>query len=275
MVKDKVDYSKFEEIEKSKGNIIKLPFYKDLERSIILLSNIAERTSNTPDEIKILKSGLSNCITLNHYFVEGFRQNNEMVMLIYNNFVMSLIKGTSFLISNCIEYVKNSYDTYSVVFKYNLGKNQDFKIYYDNLDKINKATIGGKMDDLLSKLLEVKNLAEIPAIIIAVPGVMLMFGSLIFIIRELIYIYYYVRSNISYDIKQLALFIELNASTLDSDLKSVKQKQDNIVKNLLKISDILAVDNKNSIKTGKESLIKDINNETLPTTIKTSTNLVF
>jgi hypothetical protein len=256
-------------IEKSEGDIKKLAFYNDLKQSINFLMVMRNRDGDAPEIISEFEACLQTLEKYSMQFNMGFKNDKELIKLLYNNMVAALVNGVSFVISATIDYVKEQTGTYKSVFRKNVQISKSSSLFLDSIVKFNRYAREGKLNKFLSNELQAeKAIGTVVAIGVTAIAVVAIF---IWILREIIYQYYYQRNQLSDALKNLASFVQMNTAVLDSDSKKVKERQEKIIKNLLIASDKIAVDHKVSTKkaideisreNGRDS-IKDLSNDNL------------
>ena len=244
-LKNKTKLLNYVEFEKSKGDVTRIDGFSDLQGSISLLATMHSREGkNAPKEIPQLVACLDNLKKLTPHFRNGFRQGNELVIMLYNNMCMSLVKATSILIATTIEYVRDSFGLYRATFKKNLDKRNEMTLYFNNIKRFNSMVERGQMQTFFDAVTDSSNFSGglfVGAGLSAI-GIILF---IIWAIRELIFLYFFVRCKLSVYLKNLSVFIQMNAATLDQkDLGEVRRKQEEIAKKLSDLSEIIAVEEK-------------------------------
>ena len=101
---NKIDFS---EIERSRGDIEKLKFYKNLRECLVTLVQINEVTHKI-GSVEIIITALDNLIKLKPSFEKSFRIKNSSGIMIYNLVTYSIMEATSYIISTSINFATDS-----------------------------------------------------------------------------------------------------------------------------------------------------------------------
>ena len=105
---DKVDNIDFGTIPLSKGDITKIERYDQLTDCIAIIAQILEQYHQDTKPIETVATALQNVIDRTDMFTKAYRFNIEMPIVAYNTIVLSIVSSVSYMISGCIEFVKNS-----------------------------------------------------------------------------------------------------------------------------------------------------------------------
>ena len=256
-VKNKSMTAKIDVIEHTQGDITKLQGYDDLQSSIGFLVSMQGRTKNPPKEIAQLRDCLENISRNTTYFKLGFQKDNDIVKMLYNSVVFSLVAGTAFLIAVTIDYSKSNMGDYQLAFKNSLHTMQQHRLFYDNIFKFNSMCHNGQLKEFFDASYNTDKFVGIGAVGMIGGGVAILLLGLWFI-RELVYGIYYWRNTLSNELQLLAQFVELNSARLDTkDMRGVKVKQEEMVKKILHLSDVISVQEKVNETKAENDLKKD------------------
>ena len=99
---NKIDFS---EIERSRGDVTKIKYYKNLNECINTLIDIHAVTNKIPS-ILIVSDALNNLITLKNTFEYNFRIKNKVAIMIYNTIMYAIMMSTSYIIAASIDISK-------------------------------------------------------------------------------------------------------------------------------------------------------------------------
>lgn len=259
---NQVDYSG---IEESKGDITRIKGFEELQNAVNFLSSMHSKEKNAPSEITSLVDGLANIKKLKHDFETGFRQNNELIVLVYNNMVVSLVKASSFLVATTVDYVKDPLGGYSTKFKSNHGKDIEINLYFSNISKFNGYVSKGQFSSFIDASLENNNIVGAAGVGIALVSAIASIGVFVWLLREIVYMYFWARTSISDNLKLLGEFVKLNSATLGTDFRSAKEKQEKVAKTLSDLSDKVAVEQKISTKKAVNEIQKENDGTNLTT----------
>lgn len=266
-------------LEQTKGDITKFSGYSDLEASIKFLNRMATTDSNAP---KVDIKRLSDCLTIiknnRTEFMKAYTVSpSPMKQMFYVNISASLIAATSTMVTVCMDYLKTPQGTFKASFKKNTKTLIQGDLFFNNIEKFIQLERRGNLntflnsDDIASdelKFAGVKNEAvgtiatitssvmtalgtPLGAIAVSISAILLC----LMMIREIVYFFYFSRTQISERLQSLAYFIKSN-QTASMD-KQVKEKQDKIVEKLQHLSEKIAVDTTVTNKQINNELKKD------------------
>ena len=244
-----IDYG---EIPATKGDITKLSKYESMKETIAIMHDLLKEYNQDTGPVDELSVALSNVESRREIFERAYRYNSELPMVMYCNIVLGIITGISYMIATCIEFIK---DPGSENFRISLdkiayAKSKDHMIY-NTLKSFNKTCANKEFDKAMEAVLKTstKNFGGAVAagsIAMVVLGTILV---LIPVLRELIFMFYYMRMRISdfYDmqadlLQANAYSIEANSTLDKSEQKKIMAKQLNYVAKFRKISNAFAID---------------------------------
>lgn len=99
---NKIDFS---EIERSRGDVTRIKYYKNLEECINSLIEIHSVTNKIPSII-IVSDALNNLRTLKSTFEYNFRIKNSAAIMIYNTIMYGIMMAVSYIIATSISISK-------------------------------------------------------------------------------------------------------------------------------------------------------------------------
>lgn len=254
----------FGEIPDTKGDITKMSNYDDLVDVIATLRDIIKEYRQSTDPVDTIAEALSNIQTRKDVFDKGFRYDCELPCMMYNNIVLGIYTGVSYLIAGCIEFIKSpSEETFKIALdKVAYAKSKDH-IIYDSLNKFNASCKSGDFDKAMSVVVEkkLKKFTGVATGIIAgtMVGVVIIL-NIVPILRELVYCNYYNRVKISDFFETQADLIQMNAynvehnNTMDPDEKRmIAEKQMEIANRFRNIANFVSIESKRTdVETNKE-----------------------
>lgn len=273
---DKVDDINFDEIPASKGNISKLSnFDKMVETCTTIKQILTQYKQPTEDNIDQIIAAINNMNQLSPLFVKAYMLNMEMPIVMYNTITMAIIMSISYMISNCIEFIKtptaDSFET--IINNTSLVKTKNH-LLFTNLIKFNAACKKGEIEKVIDYVIKSRSKqflggALVVGETIAIVGIMF---NIIPIMRELIYFYYYNRVRISdYFALQSDLLVMNVYKIKQNEPDKFKAEKDSIIKQqtaiantFRKIADAVAIDCKQSEKNATKELTS--NNKKYKTT---------
>lgn len=256
----------FDNIPQSKGNIVQYSGYTNM---IEVLENILKLASdnhaqNVIDYVQTIKVAIANMRKLAPVYQKGFSTRNDYIMLEYNTFVYTIIQATSSLLYEFVDYIKKpNQQTIEIVLKNNKYK---ANIYYiEQLNKFNMVNKNMQYEKYLQAMLQngrdnFLGTAEIVGLTTVISLALI----IVPLVRELVYQFYNVRSNISDAMAQQAYFLEMNKAVIEANNDFNQKKKTEIlikqekIKNLcLRISDKLRVNHIKAIDSGKAAIQND------------------
>jgi hypothetical protein len=264
---DDIDYG---EIPATKGDITKLSRYSDMKETISIIHDLLKEYKQDSSPVDELSVAMSNIETRREMFERAYRYNSELPMAMYCNVVLGIITGISYMIATCIEFVKdpNTQNFRISLDKVAYNKSKEHLIY-NSLKSFNRTCKNNEFDKAMEAVLKgsTKNFAGAAiagGIAIGVLGTIVV---LIPVLRELIFLFYYMRMRISdfFDIQ--ADLLQMNAYALEANntmdekkRKEVMKKQLKIAENFRKVSNTFAFDIKKAeAESAKEKKEEDDN----------------
>ena len=157
IIVDKVDDVDFGLIPASKGDITKVDGIDKVIESLEIMVNIVIQCKQDPTEIQTVIDCIKNIQARTSTFNKAYILNLELPCMIYNVMVLSIISSTTFLINNCIDFIKNpGTESYGAVVRNNsITKSKD-ALVLKNIVKFNEACKNGQLDKSLDYLISTK-----------------------------------------------------------------------------------------------------------------------
>ena len=228
---NKIDFSS---IEKSRGDVTKTKFYKNLEECINTLIDIHTVTDKIPSII-IVSEALSNLRDMKSTFEYNFRIKNNCAIMIYNTIYYAIMEATSYIIATSIDVTKDGeYDKVNVhaidgktsclinsltAFNASVTDNSIMKFMKQSAETVTTQTeaisdIGLKTvtDFITDHRKEIKTAG---ITIGATVGILYLGAHIIPIIREIVYWIYKARHKLSETFEMQAEFLDLNIESLE------------------------------------------------------------
>lgn len=252
----KVDDIDYGDIPNTKGDITKLPNYEKLRDCISILRDIITEYKQDPTPIDELSKAMSNIMSRKDLFNKAFRMDVELPIIMYNNTVLGIIEGVSYMIATCIEFIKvPNNDSFQIVLDkmaYNKSKSN---MIYSSLKKFNKSCDKGEFDKAMNHVMNTKIKNE-GAIVAGIAGsigaAVVLVLAIIPILRELVFLFYHIRMRVSdfFDIQ--ADLLQMNAYNLQQREDIDNEKKEKTVSKQLKIVELFRkIANKISFTTKK------------------------
>jgi hypothetical protein len=266
---DKVDDIDFGEIPLTKGDITKLSNYSQMLETADLIKQLVEEfKQKTENNIDQVIKGISNIASRKDLFMKAYMVNQEMPMVIYNTMTLTVVKSLSYMISCCIDFIKTpDTEAFDIVVDRNAVAKSEHHLLFDNLRKFNESCARGDFDKGMDYVMKLgtKQLLGGPMVVgpaILAVGVLL---SIIPIMRELIYFFYYTRVRVSDYFALQADLLQMNQYNIrharpdlsKEEKESIIRKQTTIINAFRKVSDTIAVDCKKGEKDATTAIVKD------------------
>ena len=251
----------FGTIPKSRGVITKVENFQQIIDCLNTIRDLITEYNEDPKLVTTLYTVIDNIQKRERTFAKAFALNIELPIMIYNTAVMSVVSGTSLLITSSIEYIKNGHDSFSMSFdKASYNKSQNH-VLYQFAEQFNNECRNGHIDKLCNEciknnLTQMKESGEIEVVNEAFPvavGVIALviasIGPILFILRKVIYWWLHMRMTVSDWFAIQAEFLRINAENLkyrdddkgDDHRKAVYQRQIKWVDRLRKIANMIAL----------------------------------
>ena len=259
MIVGKVSDIDYGDIPDTKGNIRRLPKYKQMRECIEILHDIFVQYKEDTKPVDVLDNALSNLENYSDIFVASYNGDIDFGIMTYENVALGVVQAIGFMIAVCIEYVKDpkKVGLQKVLNKTGISKVKDHLVY-ENLVKFNEACKNGELEKGLRPLIKdkVKNLFGLTFIhgALAIPVII---AALIPFLKHLTYFFYSSRVRFSTYLDAQADLLEMNAAELKSNEALItNDKKDKVIARQLKIAKLFhSVSNKIAIDS-KESEVK-------------------
>lgn len=261
MIIGKVSDIDYGDIPSTKGNIRKLPKYRQMRECIEILHNIFLQYKEDTKPVDEIDNALSNLENYSDLFISSYSGDIEFGIMTYETVSLGVVTSIGFMIAVCIEYVKDpKKQGLSIVLKKTgVSKVKDF-IVYENLIKFNETCKRGDLERALRPLIKnkVKNMFEnglsLLHVVIAVPVILV---AVIPFLKHLTYFFYSTRERMSTYLDAQSDLLKMNAAELKSNdnIKTESDKKKVIERQLAIASFFSKTANKIAIKS-KEGEIK-------------------
>ena len=268
MIIGKVDNIDYGDIPNTKGNITKLPKYKQTKECIKLLKDIFAQYKEKPDPVNTIDKALINLENYSDLFIASYAGDIELGKLTYENTALGIISSLGFMISVSIEYIKSpKKEGLDIVLnKTGVRKVKDF-IVFESLEKFNKACDNGDIEKALRPLIQnkVKNMFSALTAIHMIAVVPVVLVALLPFIKQLVYFFFSTRVRASSYFDAQADLLEMNAAELknneaihtEDDRKRVIARQLKIAGLFHDIADKISIDSKEAENMATKELKND------------------
>lgn len=249
----------FKDIDKSKGDALKLSFAADIDISIKHL----ETAGKCAKELDTIKKAWSNIKNLSKSFIEGYKLGTDIIILTYESMVMAIVDGISTLITKTASAVVKTKENVPGVSINVLGR---FNA------AVKKGTVSKMMKELNNKALANESLRPTNEDFgLTAIGIMAMVTlAMVPIIREIIFYFYYARMNLAQYLEQLKLYIQINEVEIKNNSnfdaakkKDIIEKQNVWIERLDSLSDKIRVNQSVGEKSAKSEIKKHNSSLTL------------
>lgn len=254
-VVDRIDDIDFGEIERSKGDIEKLPNFETLHECLNNMARLLIEFKQDTKPVDTIAESVANIIESKPIWTKAYAINAELPMVTYNTITLAIIEATSYMVSMCVEFVKSpSQDTMQVMIDKSALTKSKGHLLFKNLESFNDAYRKGQvtkaMEHVLNETISNKTIDTSKknflgfgiytggAAVAAVIGVVGLLFCIIPIIRELIFLFFYYRVRISEFFDVQADLLQVNAYNVQNNrLDLNKEERKNISKKQMKVAD--------------------------------------
>lgn len=151
----KVDKIDFGTIPKSRGDITKVQGFENTMECLDIIKRLVTEYRENTDIVDNVINAVENVKQRRNLFMKAFVLNVELPMVLYNLVTLSIIQSVSFLITVCIQYIK---DTGSTTIKTALDKaayvNTKDNMIYQQLISFNNTCTNRELDRTLETVIK-------------------------------------------------------------------------------------------------------------------------
>lgn len=252
-VVDRIDDIDFGEIERSRGDIEKLPNFETLHECLNNMARLLIEFKQDTKPVDTIAESVANIIESKGIWTKAYAVNAELPMITYNTITLAIIEATSYMVSMCVEFVKSpSQDTMQIMIDKSALTKSKGHLLFKNLESFNEAYRKGQvtkaMENVIDEVVSKKTIdttkknflgfytgASAAAAVVGVVGLLF---CIIPIIRELIFLFFYYRVRISEFFDVQADLLQVNAYNVENNrLDLTKEERKNISKKQMKVAD--------------------------------------
>ena len=264
---EKVDEIDFGTIPNSKGDITKIDNFEDLLDCINIISDILQQYHQDTTPVEVVNLAIQNMIDRTDMFTKAYKLNVEMPIIIYNTITLAIVSSVSYLISSCIEFVKLPEDKGFEIAMDKVGAAKVKEaMLFDDLKRFNKICADNSFDKAMDYVIK-QNASNFAGgtFVFGVSSSIVLIGiilSIIPLIRELIFFFYYAKAKISDYFETQSSLLMINAYNIENNLTRDPKQRKQIVEKQRKVADIFKkVSNtlKVNLKTGEKKSIDETN----------------
>lgn len=281
-VVDRVDDIDFGEIERSRGDIEKLPNFETLHECLNNMARLLIEFKQDTKPVDTIAESVSDIIESKGIWTKAYAVNAELPMITYNTIVLAIIEATSYMVSMCVDFVKSpSQDTMQIMIDKSALTKSKGHLLFKNLESFNEAYRKGQvtkaMEHILDETVSKKTIDTSKknflgfgvytggAAVAAVVGIAGLLFCIIPIIRELIFLFFYYRVRVSEFFDVQADLLQVNSYNVENnrldlnkeERKNISKKQMKVAEDFRKIARKIAIDG----TTAEKSASKDIKAE--------------
>ena len=246
----------FVEIDKSKGDVKKLPFFDDIDKSLTLLEKEAEK--QIQKDVAEVRKAITNLAVLARHFTDGYKLDTDVVILTYESIVMSIVDAVSTLITR----------TATTVVKTKARTN---RISLSILGRFNTAVSKGSVQKMFSQVNNPGSVKEdFGATALATSTIVIAGLAIVPFLREAIFYFYYARMRLSNYLDQIKMYIQINevevknnSNFTEAKKSSIIEKQNKWISTLEDLSDKIRVSQDMGAKAAEKELKKSDSEYTL------------
>lgn len=272
----------FGTIPDSKGDITKIEGYDNLLDCLnVLKATLVEYKQDTEPVNEILEA-IDNLYKRKDKFELAFKIKMELPILIYSTITMAVVSSTSLLITSAIEYIKipGSDDFKITLDKVGLNRTRN-NLLFQNIKRFNVACKKGDIDQVIDSVLK-SGSSKFTGVDTAGIMSLVVIGALALsimpILRELIYFFYYSRVKIAdyleiqADLLQMNVYnVQRNADMIQKDKEEIIHKQSRIISIFRSLANKISIKNKTAEQKTKTDVELD-NKKVTMTSHKFDTN---
>lgn len=152
---DKVDNIDFGTIPMSRGDITKVQGFDSTVECLDIMRKLVIEYKQDPKVVDTVLTAIDNVKERKAVFMKAYALNIEFPIVLYNLIVAAIENSVSFLISVCIQYVKdpetNSIETALDKTAYN---NANQNMLYQQLERFNESCSNGELDNALKEIMQ-------------------------------------------------------------------------------------------------------------------------
>jgi hypothetical protein len=151
---EKVDDIDFGTIPRSRGDITKIENYASIMECIDILRSIIIEYKEDTYPIDVVSTAVENIKQRTKTFTKAYALNVELPIVLYNTICLAIVSSVSYLISGCIEYIKDpGAETYTIALNKVGYQKTAQNLLFENLAAFNDACKKGDIDVALTDVI--------------------------------------------------------------------------------------------------------------------------
>ena len=157
----RVDDIDFGTIPKSMGDITKVDGYQNTVECLDIIKKLVLEYKESPEVVDTVINAVENVKAKKALFMKGFATKTNLITTTYNLIVLAIEHSVSFLISVCIEYIKNSdTKTIDMALDKTAYNNAHDNLLFEQLISFNSSCGSGELDSCFTELFTAKTVKE-------------------------------------------------------------------------------------------------------------------
>ena len=157
----RVDDIDFGTIPKSMGDITKVDGFNNTVECLNIIKNLVLEYKESTEIVDTVINAIENIKARKATFMRGFATKTDLVTTTYNLIVLAIEHSVSFLISVCIEYIKNSdTKTIDMALDKTAYNNAHDNLLFEQLMSFNSSCGSGELDSCFTELFSAKPVKE-------------------------------------------------------------------------------------------------------------------
>lgn len=149
---DKIDFGT---IPRSRGDITKVDGFENTMECLNIMRKLVMEYRENPAIIDTVLTAVENIKTRKGTFMKAYAMNIELPMLLYNLLVLTIENCVSFLISVCIQYIKDpATESMSAALDKVAYNNTKDNLLYEQLVSFNNSCLNKEIDETLNHVIK-------------------------------------------------------------------------------------------------------------------------
>lgn len=152
---NKVDEIDFGSIPKSRGNIEKVDGFENTKECLDIMRRLVIEYKQNPECVDTVIGAIQNIDDRRVTFMKAYDSNIEFPMVFYNLIVLAIERSVSFLISTCVNFVKDPNATsIEIALDKTAYSSAENNMLYQQLVSFNKSANSGELDKVLKDVMK-------------------------------------------------------------------------------------------------------------------------
>lgn len=238
-----IDYG---DIPSSRGDITKIPNYDELVESLTIMKDMSTERKQSSESVDTIFVAIENMKRLKSIWQKGFNTETEMVIVFYNTVALSIVSGTSLLMSATIETIKTP-EGESIDVELAKIANHKTKegLIFKNLEKFNKSCKKGEIEKAMSAVLSAQRhvkesggvvTEDVFGILLLGGAIVGLLGCIIPILHQLTSALYCLRQSVAEFLAGESYLIKLNAEKVNYNRSKTAEQKKKIIKRQMAIA---------------------------------------